>query len=57
MCSLFYAQRRSKVLLAWCEGMAAERSEHVAADVTHMHPPLAQARRCCHSQHAQLHMH
>jgi len=37
-------QRRSKVVLAWCEGMAAERAERVAADVTRPHAPLAQAR-------------
>ncbi|KAK9838380.1 hypothetical protein WJX81_008272 [Elliptochloris bilobata] len=35
--------RRSKVLLAWCEGMAAERAEQVAANLLRPHLPLAQA--------------
>lgn len=48
------AQRRSKVLLAWCEGMTAERSERVAADVTHVHPPLGQARHSSQIEHAHM---
>ena len=49
------AQRRSKVLLAWCEGITAERSERVAADVTRVHPPLGQARRNSQIVHANMH--
>ncbi len=36
------AQRRGKVLLAWCEGLAAERAERIAADSYRVYPPLAQ---------------